>query len=842
MIPTTIGRLVWREYRVTRGLWISLWLVTLLMFLSPLVLRELQSITYRDFHVGWAIILCMPLIYLVGTVATAFNREHENGTYAMLRQSPATPTQIATAKIGFSIFSALLLLAAMTASFLAIRSLGWMPPLIRSTNPMDTSLSPSVMIQWLLYLGLIVGTATLSSVYIRQPLVAVGVAGVAPLLPLLMTNILSSPQDPAGSNFHLEPLGQLLLGVFDCLLLSIAGQAASGWLHEKQLAPLRFRSAKASSIEAPMALSSRVRTISPRRHLSRVLWIDRWKYLIYFMFAIVVGQLTPDLSFIYLLVFSTVLGGTLFAYEQSSHHKHFLVERGVSGLRVWTLRQLIGCTLILVALASWGSVQPIRLFVTFLLPLYAAAHLCSLFFKSRIHAIVSAFLISGLGAFVLHFFWVRMQMPFWLIGLLPFVGLMLVGALRANRWLMDRNHWRDWLVPGAVLVSLGPAWLVVANVFRANELPAPPMVMLPELPDKVPMSESEKLVCATHIHMLEDGDGEEIFLGAAEIANYADPLEEQWLQENADVLTPELLDAINKLDTITTHDEPLPALLVASARRLQLAGQLDEASAYYLAAVKVCVARRRSGEPSSIDSTDESMILQNMLLWAVQPGQTNERIRELWNRMEEEWKREPAWNAMARCEYRRQKSALNDIPKALDEFGGDSPLERLLVRFIMALPGERIRANRWLDFDFIQAESQLDELQSQEWKEPVNESFSYDVDQLRPVGMFVPDQVRGIRRVIEASGKNCHYVRIVRQLTKWGLLKMMGDVAEGGVPVEFDVVFVSPPEERHYVDVQLPLRKVRVNTSGHETVTSPMLFFVPTRESSRNIARPDGHQ
>ena len=104
-------RLVWKEYRLQRALWIAMAVLTLIGQLAVLALvRETDPMRVRSlFYVG----LAAAALYALGCGATLFATEHEAGTYEYQRALPVSAGRLFLGKVAFAVASTLAILAAL---------------------------------------------------------------------------------------------------------------------------------------------------------------------------------------------------------------------------------------------------------------------------------------------------------------------------------------------------------------------------------------------------------------------------------------------------------------------------------------------------------------------------------------------------------------------------------------------------------------------------------------------------------------------------------------------------------------------------------------------------------
>ena len=101
MNGSTVSRFVWKEYRVMRGFWISLAVMAVFVQAILLLSWSESALTAGLFGVA----LSGAALYALGSGATMFATEREEGTYDLLRGLPVTSLQIASGKLAFSVIS-----------------------------------------------------------------------------------------------------------------------------------------------------------------------------------------------------------------------------------------------------------------------------------------------------------------------------------------------------------------------------------------------------------------------------------------------------------------------------------------------------------------------------------------------------------------------------------------------------------------------------------------------------------------------------------------------------------------------------------------------------------------
>ena len=110
MTDPVVWRLLWKEYRVQRGFWLSLAGVTLAVQLIVAAVPE-QYVDHAVWMFGLAIMT--PAFYALGCGATTFAAEREEGTLEQLRILAVPAGRLFLTKVVFGLASALALLGVL---------------------------------------------------------------------------------------------------------------------------------------------------------------------------------------------------------------------------------------------------------------------------------------------------------------------------------------------------------------------------------------------------------------------------------------------------------------------------------------------------------------------------------------------------------------------------------------------------------------------------------------------------------------------------------------------------------------------------------------------------------
>ncbi|HEY2250563.1 MAG TPA: hypothetical protein VGH74_05865, partial [Planctomycetaceae bacterium] len=98
-----LWRMIWKEYRVQRGLWLVIAgfaVVLMLLFLSLLHVNDPERIA-----APWVIAVALPAVYALACAAVMFATESEDGTTEMLRIMAARTSRVFLGKVGFCLVS-----------------------------------------------------------------------------------------------------------------------------------------------------------------------------------------------------------------------------------------------------------------------------------------------------------------------------------------------------------------------------------------------------------------------------------------------------------------------------------------------------------------------------------------------------------------------------------------------------------------------------------------------------------------------------------------------------------------------------------------------------------------
>jgi ABC-type transport system involved in multi-copper enzyme maturation permease subunit len=502
---SSLWRVVWKEYRMLRGLWLA---VAAMGFAVQIAVVLLSARNVDQAGALFATALAASVLYAAGAAATSFAVEHEDETHSFLASLPAT---------WWSAFAGKLLVSASSAALLAtvLTAVGW---ILDRDQPLGGR-APAVVLGML---GVAVVEAlawgTLFSLIVKRPLAAA-------LLTLIVGAVAINIAVSAGSNYavastvpraYLEamPLRLAIVGA----LFALSGIIARRWLMANAQLVQRQR-VSISSLAAPALGKLRFATLAPgraqrRNMLARLLWQtwrESWRLLLLpvgiagFLFvaiAALVGvsgqgvQLGTIVLVGTLLFLPTLYGALVFSADQRRGGYRFLAEHAAGPRWVWLARHIVWLGALLVVfialqllLAAFGAgglmhhfdasvrsvgwhydnrnvaeflhhelswairlIRGISIVAIGWLTAYALGQVFSMVVRSEIlAAFISLVLSTVVSAWaVVLFFW---QLSGWVFLLPIALGFMLCTWLRAPDWIVGRSEWRTWLKPALAVAA-----------------------------------------------------------------------------------------------------------------------------------------------------------------------------------------------------------------------------------------------------------------------------------------------------------------------------------------------------------------------------------------------------
>jgi hypothetical protein len=513
MTHTIFWRLVWKEYRLQRALWIAMAALTgmLMLLVHALVIGDGERV-----GAVFAIATMLPAFYCLGCGAILFAGEREAEVFEFHRSLPVGAGRVFAAKIVFGLTSSIVLFGAM----------------------------------WLAAYGLcgehLAGRTQVGSPHVLF-LAGVGTFGMGLFLWAVFFSLLSHSVILAallggvGASVHFELLSNLFnilegnLGTLPwAVALTVAVIAADVWLGVRWFREKRERrstfapfAGNGASPTLPTALSIRFRRPSRLTILGRLLW-QHWRqsrglwlvlgaasialaaWIAVRWFAAGYGDdlrdpLTQFFAIVPAFAVVPLLGLCAFHADQWAKGYRFLVDRGVPPKYVWSSR-LLSVLLVAIALSPFLLIAPYYHFSRILYDMYdstwnygsdsirrffwqlelgivacgyaagyvaiavASGQFVSMLLRSSILAGVGSILLTGLLTAWALLMIVWNVSWWWSVLPIPLV-LLLVSRLRVRDWLLERNRLGAWLAPGLALAVPAIAIVTAALMHRVYEIP-----------------------------------------------------------------------------------------------------------------------------------------------------------------------------------------------------------------------------------------------------------------------------------------------------------------------------------------------------------------------------------
>ncbi len=476
-------RLVWKEYRQQRALWLAIAAAGLIFQVAVLVYCALNGVSDLPDKV-FTVALSVPILYSLGCGATLFAGEHEADTFSFQQALPVAAGRVFKAKVVFALCSALALFPVLW--LLAFAMTSWKLP-NETWHAQLWGGGVVATIEVLIW-------ATLGSLVLRRVLPAAIVSGVVAVLlgySSLVTVMLFGGlfQQQVDDYFLTLPLRSL------CALLGflVAVKFGRCWFDER---PTGW-SALRPGIRAKAARSIRNEKATNLTVMQRLLW-QVWResratifwfaggYLVLVCWFALGANLTNSrgphwkATFWLLPFLATALGASVFWSDQQGQQYRFFTEHGVRPRLVWLSRQLVRGA-VLAGIAAMAGVTLLferpeerglpAAALGLAVLMFAAGQVCSIFIRSGIVAIFSAVLCSvvlfGWTMFLneLGVWWVVSSLP------LPFIFCW-VTWLYAPKWIQERTAWRVRIATAASLVVPLLGVVGVTAVYRVYEIPA----------------------------------------------------------------------------------------------------------------------------------------------------------------------------------------------------------------------------------------------------------------------------------------------------------------------------------------------------------------------------------
>ncbi len=716
MNGTAFRRLIWKEYRLQRALWIAMALLNaMLLFLFHVFALNSTERFYWQFSIG----LALPAFYCLGCGATLFAGEREEGTYEFQRSLPVGAKTVFAAKFTFAFVSAAAMFALVGLALMFLH-----PGVV--VNPVEIMHRYAVALaKRMPLLGLeMLLWATFFSLLLRRVLVAavLGVAvasihfyfargwfshfwgkdlWVAPEL-VVLTSAVALADLWLGINWFREKRERR--GRFAQPILGVGASAWSDhffrpgrlttisrlvWQHWRQTSRLAMILVGATMLPLVVICIGRLVMLEPPTNF--------WQYQtnganyhftstpISFFFGIVPA-----------FVGVSLLGLIAFHPDQWGRGYRFLADRGAPPKYVWLSRQLICWASVAAALPALlaaalflaptvidlingGELPVARLIaaicimvIGYVILSVAAGQFCSMFFHSGILAGLFSIILTLVLAGWCGLMW--LWQVSWLWSMLPIpLALLLATRLRTRDWLVERNTPRAWLRPILALTIPTVALLTAVPLYRVYQIPLVDPGFSPEEFARE-MTPEERTTLEQYEQALQ---------------KYKIPREEAFAlaikasrgKSSGKLPNPRALFCIARS-------------LIDSARKLEREGKLDEALERYFAAIRIAGQFRWYYLSAN---NIERLVYDQLPTWAIRPGQTPERILAAQRQLEQITKNFSIRNAII-LRHMPLRRFLEGNLNTIDLFDDPAEERRLqLATYWRCLPWERARSLRLLN-------------------------------------------------------------------------------------------------------------------------------------------------
>lgn len=490
LTDTMFWRLVWKEYRVQRKLWLAVLVLTPVVQLCLLLPAPFTGVPVGGLFVGIA--LAATAVYMLGCGATLFATERELETFEFQRSLPVDAWRVFAAKTGWALASGGALAVVLWSATFVLFVRQWLPDLERYV--LIGLVATAEVFAW----------GVCFSLLLRRPLWAafLGVLVPSAIIGNLLPGTTAINWTWGAFEYHRHYLAPraVLAGVVFLADVWLARLWFAGRL-ENLCWPARGRDAAGQSYPDAAADQPLPAFEGGRRAgWARLFWLvgrRTWWIVtcLAFFYAAVfcLAQLEdgdrgnvhpPDLTYPTLLA-ALVFGLCAFGLDQARGQFRWYAERGISPRRVWLAEQLVWLPLVVLAGAGVSlfgsdpnaSPRPdfewaVWMSICFWIPLtwYALAQFCAMFLRSTLVAAVGAVALAVLAT-TWNVLMVAGDVPLaWSVVPIPLV-LLLVTWLHAPDWVEERWN-RRVALRLALVLGLPTLLLAIAvPLRRAYQIP-----------------------------------------------------------------------------------------------------------------------------------------------------------------------------------------------------------------------------------------------------------------------------------------------------------------------------------------------------------------------------------
>ena len=523
-------RLVWKEYRLQRSLWIAMALLIGLL----LALVHLFALNETE-RFSWQLLLgtSLPALYCLGAGSILFAGEREADTYEFQRSLPVGAARVFAAKMTFALLGAAAMFILFGLALLILRPAGAFEP-----TELSHQYAAGVAKRMPLLAIVLLFWAIFFSLLLRRVLVA-AVLGV--VVGSVYFDAACGWYSKLWGDFHIAP---------ELIVSTVAIALADLWLGVRWFRQRkeRCREPKQSSLDAAVGSFDSVEYAVIQTNgaeipvgsdrliiIGRLVW-QHWRQSARLILMLVGLTLLPlimicigwlvmsepptsfwqyktnganchfissPISFIFDIVPAflgvSLLGLIAFHADQWKRGYRFLADRGVPPKYVWLSRQLLCWGSVAAALPALlaaalflaptvidsciqnvgeGEALPVAQLIAttctvvigYLILSVAVGQFLSMFFRSGILAGLFSIIFTLILAAWCGLMW--LWDVNWLWSMLPIpAALLLATRLRMHDWILERNTFRAWLRPGLALAIPTVVLLVAVPMYRIYQIP-----------------------------------------------------------------------------------------------------------------------------------------------------------------------------------------------------------------------------------------------------------------------------------------------------------------------------------------------------------------------------------
>lgn len=479
MFNPIFRKLFWKEYRMFRPFWTSVFVITFAIYLLAYCLSrrglDIDGILYLS--------LSMAVLYALGCSASSFSWDLENGTYYRLRSLPVSAWQVAMPKLTWTLVSSVFL----TICLIMVGGV-----FHNSKESLDIS-RLAIFLSYPFIISISIAWGTVFSTLTRQPVLAAVMAALTTIGTLAISSGALRPQikinkpDLMVSLFLSEfiVVGFVAIIAFFCVdrwfdYWRFRESNEEGWFPSDSSGDSNydygFCSGKVGQLSILMKHHYRQNRLLYRVLLSSFAFV---------MFVMVVEAVSSRslashdgiiLMFSWLCFVCTIVASNMFGADNRRSEFRFFAHHGVRPGMIWLSRFLFTgflfgflwtCTVFMVWLYDLPEVQHRQLdhfvpaYVFYLLfvlgPMaFVIGGICSMLLKSRLVAWTFSLGLILLSLFLLHFY---VGLEICALFLIPTLGLLLGSYFHTSNWIREQIGWRahlGWITPTMIsLIVLG---------------------------------------------------------------------------------------------------------------------------------------------------------------------------------------------------------------------------------------------------------------------------------------------------------------------------------------------------------------------------------------------------